>query len=328
MNLDQLPYILAIASAGNLSAASRKLGVTQQALSKYLSELESEIGLELFFRNKRCYLPTPAGHLYLQTAQQILDLRRHTAESLANLNIRTPERFRLGISPNRGVIAMAQIYPAFDRRYPGVSLDLSEGYANQLTEWLQQGQLDAVMSTYTGTSPAGCQVLPIHSEELVLAVPAFHPLVKHNSVRLEELPFAELSDFSDTIFIQPRPSSNLHGLVQTLFDRENFHPQTAAALPNMHLQLAMVRGGTRVAILPSYYVRPDPDIAYFRLHNSPLLTLMFMTRIGYQYPEAVRYLIWLVLSMKYKEYPMGIQWSEPLKEINREFGRVDEGGLA
>ena len=39
MNLDQLLYIIAIAAAGNLSAASRQLGVSQQALSKYLREL-------------------------------------------------------------------------------------------------------------------------------------------------------------------------------------------------------------------------------------------------------------------------------------------------
>lgn len=327
MNIDQLPYLRAIAAEGNPSAAARKLGVSQQAISKYLNELEREVGLELFFRSNRQYLPTPAGRLYLQTAQRVLDLKRHTFEALASLDRQAPAALRLGVSPNRGIETMAHIYPFFDRRYPYVHLDLSEGYANQLMELLQHGQLDAVMSTYTGTAPAGCQALPIHNEELVLAVPSFHPLVKHTAARLEELPYAELRDFEDTIFIQPRPSSNLHGLVQALFEREGFHPQIVSSLPNMQLQLAMIRGGTRVAILPSYYVRPDPEIAFFRLYNSPLLTMVYMTRSGHQYPESERYLVWLMLRMKYEEALLGIQWSETLRAIDREFGPVEGGGL-
>ncbi len=326
MNLDQLPYILAIAAEGSLSAASRQLGVTQQALSKYLNELEAETGMELFFRSRRRYLPTPAGRLYLQTAQQILDLKRHTVEALASLDQATPAALRLGVSPNRGIETIAQIYPFFDRRYPYVRLDLSEGYANQLTEHLQQGQLDAVMSTYTGTAPAGCQALPIHTEELVLAVPSFHPLVKHTAARLEELPYAELRDFRDIVFILPRPSSNLHGMVQALFDREDFHPQVASSLPNMRVQLAMVRAGTRAAILSSHYVVPDPEIAFFRLQHSPLHILVYLTRTGHSFSEAERYLIWLLLRLKCEEAPTGIKWSEPLRDLEREFGPA-AGGL-
>ena len=51
MNLDQLPYFIAIASYGSLSAASRHLNVTQQALSSYLTELEKTVDMPLFFRN-------------------------------------------------------------------------------------------------------------------------------------------------------------------------------------------------------------------------------------------------------------------------------------
>ena len=48
MNLDQLPYFVAIASYGSLSAASRQLGVSQPALSSYLAELEKNYGMPLF----------------------------------------------------------------------------------------------------------------------------------------------------------------------------------------------------------------------------------------------------------------------------------------
>ena len=45
MKLEQLPYILEIASCQNLSGAAQKLGISQPALSKYLSNLEGELGI-------------------------------------------------------------------------------------------------------------------------------------------------------------------------------------------------------------------------------------------------------------------------------------------
>ena len=53
MKLEQLPYILEIASCQNLSGAAQKLGISQPALSKCLSNLEGELGMELFQRYRK-----------------------------------------------------------------------------------------------------------------------------------------------------------------------------------------------------------------------------------------------------------------------------------
>ena len=326
MNIDQMPYIIAIASAGNLSAAAKQVGVSQQALSKYLTELESEIGLELFFRSNRRYLPTPAGHLYIEAAQHILEFRRHTINAVANPEKRQAAILRLGISPNRGIDLISQIYPMFERHYPQTQLEVTEGYANELRDRLVQGQLDAVVTGHLGAVPSGCQIISIQSEELVLAVPSFHPLVMHNTARFEELPFTELNRFQDSLFIQPRPSSNMHQMVQSLFDAEHFHPQVTVSLPNVQLQLAMVRSGTHVALLPSYYVKPDPNIAFFRLYNSPKMTMVYMTRTGHVLPEAERYFVWLMIASKVRESDTDILWSDTLRDICSEFGSINVGG--
>lgn len=326
MNIDQLPYMLAIAAAGNLSAAARQVGVTQQALSKYLAEQEAQAGLELFFRSKRRYLPTPAGRLYLEAAQRILDLRQHTVNALTDPGGRQAGPLRLGVSPNRGIEILARVYPLFERRYPQVQLSLTEGYANDLIEHLTQGRVDAVLTGHLGPVPQGCQAVAIHGEELVLAVPAFHPLVRHRTARLEELPYTELKRFRDALFIQPQPSSNMHGMIQSLFDAEHFHPRVTVSLPNIQLQLAMVRSGTHVALLPSYYVGPDPDIAFFRLHDSPQMIMTYMTRAAHTLSEAERYLVWLMIAVKLRQNDTGILWNDTVRDICGEFGSVDVGG--
>ena len=327
MNLDQLPYITAIASAGSLSAAAKQLKVTQQALSKYLSELEAETGLELFFRSRRRYLPTPAGLVYIQTAQQILELRRHTRSALAALNDAAPRCLRLGVSPNRGVALLSELYPLFERRFPQVELVLTEGYANELGRGMLHDELDAAITTHSGTVPAGFQAISFRADELILAVPAFHPLAGPPAARLEDLPFADLHDFQNDIFIRPLPSTNQYQLVQELFRISDFQPQMTAVLPNIHLQLSMIRSGARVGLVPSHYLSAGQGIAFFRIHNAPRMILAYLTRTGHALSGAERFLIWLITDY-YLQAGSDILWSEPLRTICREFGTTEIGGMA
>lgn len=59
MNTRQYNYLLTIASCEGLSAAAKKLGVTQAALSKFLAEQERLLGVKLFLRHQKKMYPTP-----------------------------------------------------------------------------------------------------------------------------------------------------------------------------------------------------------------------------------------------------------------------------
>ena len=73
----ELVYVTTIAESGSLSAAAKKLSMTQPALSIFLSNLEVELEAPLFTRNGRRMVPTKAGELYLSTAKKILDLEEY-----------------------------------------------------------------------------------------------------------------------------------------------------------------------------------------------------------------------------------------------------------
>ena len=61
MDVRTMEYITAIAEEGNLSGAGKKLGVSQPTLSVFLSRLETELGTDLFYREKKKLVMTPAG---------------------------------------------------------------------------------------------------------------------------------------------------------------------------------------------------------------------------------------------------------------------------
>lgn len=323
MNMAQLPYIIAIATAGNLSAAAKQLGISEPALSSYLKKLEQKQGLELFFRSNRKYIPTPAGRIYLQAAQRILGLQQHTKRSIAALDASSLDTLRLGISPNRGIESIAAIFPNFDQRYPHIRLSLQEGYANQLQTLLVSSQIDGVLATKGRYVPEGIEALPFQQEELVLAVPAFYPSVQHNTFLLEELPFADLHDYREEAFVMPEPTAALYSLIQATFDAVNFEPCVTTASPNMAIQEAMIRSGRRVGLLASYYIRPNDEIAFFRLKNAAKLTMVYMTRTGHHFSEAERYLLYLLIKRELHSSPTTILWNDFLIRLMWEFDPVE-----
>ncbi len=87
LTLDQLRILIAVAETGSFSAAARRLGRVQSAVSQSVQALEATLGLALFDRGERTPKLSDAGRALLADAQQIVrgteSLRAH-AESIAS----------------------------------------------------------------------------------------------------------------------------------------------------------------------------------------------------------------------------------------------------
>lgn len=323
MNIAQLPYIIAIASTGSLSAAARQLGISQPALSKFLKKTERDVGQELFFRNHNRYVPTPAGQIYLTTAQQILSLDNHTRSAIAAMGGREQPVFRVGISPNRGMNTLAKVYPEFEQKFPDIRITTVEGFTSALWKKLLAGEVDMIFSTHTGPVPDQLQLIPTQSEELVLAVPSFHPTVKHNSFVLSELPYADLWDYRDCAFVSPGPQTTMYRLILKLFQDAGITPQFTAVAPNLLMQEAMIRSGNKIGILPAYYIRPNPDIAFFRLKNPPVLTCYCMLRKDHPSSPPLDFLTYLFFRNSLHA-PNGVPiWTDTTRRLVRQFDPLE-----
>jgi DNA-binding transcriptional LysR family regulator len=122
VSLDQLRTFIAAVDEGSFSAASRKLLRAQSVISETVSNLEAQIGVELFDRTGRYPKLTPAGVILLADARSIItgvDLLKARAKGMA-----------AGLEPELSVVvdvfypidAITAVAKEFRRQYPGVAL--------------------------------------------------------------------------------------------------------------------------------------------------------------------------------------------------------------
>ncbi|MRW93495.1 LysR family transcriptional regulator [Duganella sp. FT80W] len=139
--LDQLQVFLAVAEQGSFSGAARKLHRTQSVVSYTISNLEEQLGVELFTRTaaRRPQL-TDAGTSVLEDARRMLSnldvLRARVRAMSEGLEAELCVALS-GIVPSEIVVTVLQ---AFRSRYPTVSLNVTVGTLGVVVDALMSGK--------------------------------------------------------------------------------------------------------------------------------------------------------------------------------------------
>lgn len=142
--LDQLKAFLASAETGSFSAAARKLGKAQSAVSTAISNLEIDLGLELFDRAKKYPVLTLTGELFLRDAEIILSRCRSMQIKAAVLSETMESRVRLAVSESLPNIAFkdGMLLKRFKAQFPETELEILSGSLNDVWDMIDCDRID------------------------------------------------------------------------------------------------------------------------------------------------------------------------------------------
>ena len=147
MNIRHIQYVLTILREGSITAASKKLFVSQPALSQTLKQIEQDLGATIFDRTTDPISLTYAGQQYVDAALQVLDIDRNLRARIAETKKELHGRLRLGISMQRGLQILPQVIPDFSRMYPYIRIELIEHGSATLEHMTAEGQCDLALIT-------------------------------------------------------------------------------------------------------------------------------------------------------------------------------------
>jgi len=186
MDLDQLHTFLEIVRLKSFSKAAQTCFRTQPAISAQVRQLEQEIGTALFERLGTRISLTPAGRIFADYAEQILDLRRRSQDAINELE-RTP-RGELLIAANEStcIYVLPGVFAQFKVEFPNVQLQVDRSYGSRVVEAVLENQADFGFAQLP-IDDKKLQVLKIHTDEVKMIVPPDHPLVAKKSVVCRDL---------------------------------------------------------------------------------------------------------------------------------------------
>ena len=142
--LDQLEAFSASAETGSFSAAARKLGKAQSAVSMAISNLEIDLGLELFDRAGKYPVLTLTGEMFLREAETILSRCRSMQNKAAALAETMESRVRLAVCETLPRIAFkdGMLLKKFKARFPETELEILSGSLNDVWDMIDQDRID------------------------------------------------------------------------------------------------------------------------------------------------------------------------------------------
>jgi DNA-binding transcriptional LysR family regulator len=186
MDLDQLHTFLEIVRLKSFSKAAQSCFRTQPAVSAQVRQLEQDLNASLFERLGTKIALTPAGRIFAEYAEQILELRRRAQNTINELE-RVP-RGELLIAANEAtcIYVLPGVFSEFKKRFPNVQVLVDRSYGSRVVEAVVDNQADFGI-TQLPVKEKRLQVNKIHSDEIKLIAPPIHPLAEKKQVLSVEL---------------------------------------------------------------------------------------------------------------------------------------------
>lgn len=256
IKLSEIETFLAVAEAGSINGAARRLHLTQPAVTRQIQRLEAELGLILLDRRSKPPTLTAAGRDAMEHCRRVLS----AVEDLKAMGMAegaTAGRLRLGFA--HGVVDLAVTRPIDELRaaFPLVSLQIGSGWTGELIDQVRDGRLDAavVLIDPNEHPPQDIEGVRVGSEP-VWIVGSARDETSSGPIAPEELARAS--------WVLNPEGCGYHMVVQRLLDRMGARLEVAAEVLGPDIQLSLIARGVGFGLVPARRVMQSAQAGELR----------------------------------------------------------------
>ncbi len=158
-------------------AAARKLGMAQPTITKSVRSLESELHVQLFGRNARGLVPTPAGRAFFARARVAQSELRKAEEEAAQIGGSSAGSVAFGAGPVGIALIVPEAVARFRTQHPRANVRIVEGVAHVVLPSVRDETLDFVLGLRPATKlDPTLRFRPLYRSELLVSARKGHPL--------------------------------------------------------------------------------------------------------------------------------------------------------
>ena len=281
MNLNQLHYFVTLAHMEHYTNAAQKLSITQPSLSHAISSLEEELGTSLFERQGRNVALTKYGKLFMEYAEEALDILDAGIKKTRAMTSERSGRVDIGYIYTQGSEFIPEVISGFleANRDKKVEFGFSNGVTKEIVEGVKEEKYDiGFCSMVTGEKEL--DFVPVSQEKLIAAVPPEHPLAEKKSVRFEEI-----ASYPQIFFNR---GSGLRGVISQIFKDYGIKPDIVYTVDEDSAMVGLVARGFGVGIVPDAATVRSMKASFLEIEDLDYRRFIYMVTLKnkYQVPVA------------------------------------------
>jgi DNA-binding transcriptional LysR family regulator len=247
LELRPLRYFLAVADAGQLTAAAAVLGLQQPPLSQQIQALERQLGMQLFERHPKGVRLTDAGRVLEVEARRLVDDADALRERMRGVAQGAQGRLRIAFTSSAAAHAFTPAtLRACRHRLPGIELTIvGERNAAEVTEDIADGRLHAGFLRVPVMQPEGVVQRHLLDEPVVVAVPCDHPLAASRRIGLPGF------EGQPMVLVRRPGAPGLYARLLARCARQSVTPVIVAEVERMMSALNLVAAGVGLCVVPT-----------------------------------------------------------------------------
>lgn len=243
LSLRQLEAFVAVADLHSFSAAGEQLGMTAQAVSQLVAELESTLVFRLFDRTTRRVSLSAAGRDYLGSAQTVLRHVRAAEAAADDVRNRAAGLVRVGAPLVLAASALPQAIQEYRRLRPKVVVRIRDIPVDGLVDSVAAGDVDIAIGPDRAVGQ-NVAAEPLFESPWVLWCSPDHPLAKRRRVRW--------ADLLETPLVAAGRDHELSVAQMRLTTPENQRVIPVDIVDNISTALGIAAQGLAATLAPAY----------------------------------------------------------------------------
>ncbi len=243
-NLQKYRAFAAAVEQGSFTKAAQTLNYTQSGVSRMISDLEKEWGLELLERGKSGVRLTSDGRKLLPLVKNICGEYEKLLTRVNEIKGLKSGLIRIGAFSSAASCWLPNIVREFQKDYPDIEYEVILGDYDEIEQWIREGKVDCGFLRLPAREEM--ETIFLEQDRLLVVLPEGHPLAE-----LEKIP---VSAITEEPFLLLKNGENADAL--EIFGRSMAVPKVRVTSEDGYAVLAMVESGLGISILPELILKP------------------------------------------------------------------------
>jgi DNA-binding transcriptional LysR family regulator len=261
VNFELYKVFYYVAKNLSFSKASKKLFISQSAVSQSIKTLEKKLNTKLFYRNTKNITLTGEGKLLYDHIEPAINLINNGRNSIIESHSLTKGKLHIGASDTICKYYLIKYLKQFHEKYPNINIQVTNRTSIKCVNLLKKGEVDLIVTNLPNINiDSSMSIIPtLEFQDIFIASKKYFEL---NS---KAISFEKLLSYP-ILMLEKNTTTSMY--INELFNNHGYTINPSVELGSIDLLVELAKIGLGISFVPDYCVIKDETLL-FSLNTSP-----------------------------------------------------------